>query len=506
MYHIAGKFASEERAGQVYTDLEKTLEQQKFYAHVSRLILGSDYYVNLLYDGEENQIPATIKQTINRLLGRGQICQLPEETITVIQQRRTERRAQGVGTFVSHDPTQVSYKTPALRDSETKEIITSFPEQAEITDVKPWVGPLPGSPVYAVGMKDVPRELRPQLAAKIAEVKRMEREKARPFFIRYRAHMEDLINRETFSPALAVWMEQLRTMTPYLFTTSAIQLFHVVWDENKDTFPIPDTDIWVEFISPVETKQGTVKALAITQVNRKSAIEKLERKEPGLKGLSSHSDFSRSDLYRVQIIDNEMQFITTTSYDAELTKWVYVQDCPTHECVEGMKAGEKIIVEPCSNCKARTSFWASWVRTVLLMIEREYATSPDPTPWDTQTAIYEEEGTQKVGKGKNAHIINVTRKREVEYTIISYDISQPEAKYEHTSHQRPQEEKRANWLVLTPKDQIIFQRKRIAAYPRHFKKQEGQYTVAEHDKYVPMLREKKPTIRKVIASIHKQDK
>jgi len=484
MYDIAAKFESKEEAGKVYTTLENTLKELRFFAHVSRLQLGNDFFVSLIYDGEESSIPPRAQQTIQALLSQGQICRLPPETIATIQQRRENRRAQGIGTFTSHDETKVSYRTPVLRDAETKEEIQTFPELTEITHEGPYTsGPQAGSPVYAVDLKDIPQEIRAQAARAQADAIRKKKAAARPFFIRYRDHIEDLYNEEGeegFDPSIEIFLEQMRLMIPYLFTESAITLFREVWEENNDAFILPERDVWIEFYEPLETPQGTVKALAISQVNRKAAIERIERKSPGLKGLAGVEGFKEDYLYRVQVIDDAMQFIATESYDTDLAKWVHTQDA--------------------------TSFWASWARTVLLMIDREYATSPDPKPWDTQKMPYEEEGVQKVGKGKNARIVKTTHKREVEYKVISYDVSIPEVPREQSPRAaHTEEEKRANWLVLTSKEEIIYQRKKIASYPRHYTKQEGTYTVSEHEKYVPMLREKPPTIRKVIASSHEQE-
>jgi hypothetical protein len=254
-------------------------------------------------------------------------------------------------------------------------------------------------------------------------------------------------------------------------------------------------------------------------------------------------ELQKDEMYRVQMIDEDMQFVATERYDTEVSQWVYMPECPTEQCITGERAGEKIVVQPCKDCTIRCQHWASWARTLLLIIDREYATSPEPEPWTTHAVTWEEDGTQKVGKGKNAHIIRTTRKREIEYRIVSFDVSLPtHHKAESTPHQaRADEEKQANWLTLASKDQIIYKRmafkdieKHYTQHPRLLARCEqagGKFTEMDNDflreyhiedrpdgtkavvskivpyaRYVPMLREKKqPVIRKVIASTYEHN-
>lgn len=539
MYHIAGKFEDMDAAGRVYTALEGALRQLQFYAHVARIQLKDGVYVSLIYDGDEKKIPANVMQTVHQLLGQGQICQLPPETVATIQRRRQNRRDQGVGTYVSHDPTRVTAQIPALRDRETGEELANFPELAEVVEEVQLSGPLPGSPVYPVtaGLKGVPREIRPQLAKLQAEVIHKHKEESKPFIIRFRVHIDEIVSKEEdgLDPLIAVYIEQLRTVTPYLFANSAMELFNAVWDADKTDFPIPNDEIWIEFLSAIEAPQGHVRAIMVTQVNPLPAIEQVEKRYPGLKGLSQLESFADRTLYRVHVVDDAMQIISTSSYDVKEGKWIYITSCPTKECITEQDAatGDDVIVQPCAGCVTRTHYWASWVRTLLLMIDREYAVSPEPKPWGTQTVTYEEEGTQRVGKSKkNQRTIKVTRKREVEYKIITFDVSLPEPKYVHTTEETS-EEKRQNWLTTHSRDTWIYKRMHFAGIQRqytgdHFKHlinrcnasggsfvEEGrEYTlsyredgtavvtsaVVEFDKYVPMLRDKTPVIKKAVAS------
>lgn len=545
MYHLAGKFTSKEEAGQVYNTLERTLKERRFYAHVTRLLLGSDWYVSLIYDGEESQIPVQTKQAVQRVLSRGQICQLPRDTIEVIQQRRKDRRSRGIGTFESHDATQVSYRMPVLRDAETKEELQSYPELTEIIQEAPY-GPTPGSPVYAVSLKDVPREMRAQVARIQADARRKHMEASRPFFIRYRAYVDDISLNEVFDIHIALYKELLRTTTPYLFTDSALKLLQTVQDPGQRALPIPDKPTWIELIQPLEMPHGTVKALSIYNMRVPEALERVKRKYPGI-GDIDRFRIHHTMLYRVDLIGPDMQLLTAETYDAESGQWVYLpqHQCPTGACRKykgrgyGSGYDDDIAVAPCTECAKRTAFCASWVRTALLMIDREYAVSPEPEPWATQVIAYEEEGTQKVGKGKNAHVIKVTRKREIEYKIISFDVSVPAPRREQSVHaiDAQGDEKRPNWLTLHGKDDIIYRRVHFEDIERHYSQhtrllqrckeaggrlivQEGdrmrEYRLEQRpdgtvvvvskivpfDKYVPMLREKKPTIRRVVASAY----
>jgi hypothetical protein len=174
------------------------------------------------------------------------------------------------------------------------------------------------------------------------------------------------------------------------------------------------------------------------------------------------------------------------------------------------------------------------------MIDREYAISPDPQPWAPQTITYEEDVQQKVGKGKNAHIIRTTRKSEIEYRVISFDVSTPASRHERTPQEaRPDEEKHANWLTIHGKEELIYKRVRFENIERHYSQHprllakceqmggkfsemdgdilreylleihpDGKKTVVSRlvpfAKYIPMLREKAPTIKRVIASAYEK--
>lgn len=420
-------------------------------------------------------------------------------------------------------------------------------DQPETASRAPLSKIAPGSPVYKVDRKDVPREVRPQLARVQEEGRRKARERTYPFFIRFRYHIEEIAkeDKEGFDLSIIIYMQQLRFMFPYLFTSSAMQLFQTVLDSSKNDFPIPEHDVWIEFQTPVETPHGRVKAFAIAKVNNRTLLEQIEHKYPKIP-LTQFEDVRQKPLYRVQIIDNDMQFIATEHYNRESLQWVYPPDreCPTHQCLTEKRGEpvENMTVHPCSSCKACTSFWASWTRTLLLILEREYAISPEPQPWETQTMTYEEEAIKKVGHGKNTREIKTTFKREVEYRIVSFDVSIPAPQREHAAQEaRTNEEKQPNWLTLHGKEDLIYRRVHFEDVERHYTQHkhllqkclERGGTFAEKDgdiereyhienrpdgtqavvsklvpfaKYVPMLREKKPVIRKVIAGAYEQER
>ncbi len=530
MYHIAGKFESREEARRVYTSLDNALKKLGFEAHTSNLALSNDYYVNFLYDGDESHIPPTVMQTVRHLLGEGQICQLPDETIAVIQQRRAERRARGTGPFESHDPTQISYRTPVLRDAQTHEEVARL--APSITGESSYRGPAPGSPVYPVQLKDLPQSLRAQAARAQADAIRRAKEKTKPFIVRYRSHVDELAASSPFDFKVLLYQEVLKTLTPYLFTESAMRMHQAVWEKERRDLPIPDTSICIEFVSPIEMPYGVVKALSIHNLRADEAVERLRRKNPkmGLEHLPDRPGY----FYRVELIGNDLWVLDTETYNAQTREWVYLSD---HQCDECKRDRNNEIVQPCSTCQERTAYWASWLRTALLMINREYAVSPEPAPFPVQVVTYEEEGTKKVGHGKNAREIKTTFKREVEYRIISFDVSTPAPRRERPpQEERAEEEKRANWLTMYGKDALIYRRirfedihrdyagphykhiiERCSALGGSFTEEGREYTLSHlpdgtavvtstilgFEKYVPMLREKK-TIRKVVASAYEQ--
>jgi hypothetical protein len=531
MYHIAGKFENREEARRVYTLLDDALNAQGFEAHLSSLELSNDYYVNFLSDGDESSIPALVKETVLRILGEGQISQLPEETIAVIQQRRAERRARGTGPFESHDPAQISYRTPVLRDAQTHEEVAHL--SPEITSESPYKGPAPGSPVYPVQLKDLPQPLRAQAARAQSEVIRKAKEKARPFIVRYRSKVDEIAaTADEFDFQLALYQETLKTAVAYLFTESAMRLHRAVWDQGRHDLPIPDTALCIELVTPIEMPYGVVKALGIYNLRGDEAIERLRRKYPKM-GLE-HLPERPGSWYRIELIGSDLWMLDSETYDAEGREWIYLSD---HQCDACQRDQNKEIVQACSACKDRTGYWASWLRTALLMINREYAVSPEPAPFPVQVVTYEEEGIKKVGHGKNMREIKTTFKREVEYRIISFDVSTPAPRRERPlQEERAEEEKRANWLTMYGKEALIYRRihfedihrdysgphykhiiERCSALGGTFTEEGREYklsylpdgtavvtsTILGFDKYVPMLREKK-AIRKVIASAYEQ--
>jgi hypothetical protein len=450
------------------------------------------------------------------------------------------RRAEGISDEEAGERAWAQARNLGMPEPLARSIAQGYTHDlAETHSDTPDSEPAIGSAVYKADRKDLPRELRSQAARMQEELRRKARERARPFFVRFRSHIEEVTREEDFDLSIAIYIEQIRAMNAYLFTESALRLFHAVHEPHKHDFPIPTSDLFIEFPSSLDTPHGSIRAFAISQVENPIAVAKIEHKYPGFKGLSQVEEGLKENArYRLQVIDDAMQFIATEGYYVDLGKWVHSKGCPTGACITEQRAGEEVMVQPCNACIIRTTFWASWVRTLLLIISLEYAVSPDPQAWVPQIVTYEEDGTQRVGKGKNAHVINVTRKREIEYRIVSFDVSKPAPKHERTSQE--DEEKRANWLTLASKDQIIYKRMEFDDIVRHYTQHPrllarceeagGKFTEMDGDilreyrleilpngtkvvvsklvpfaKYVPMLREKKPLIRKVVAGAYGQE-
>jgi hypothetical protein len=435
-----------------------------------------------------------------------------EELMFARQEVTAFRRNQGISDRQASEHALKQARELGLSEPFAQSLAGSYAQDLTAEALEP-VEPAPGSSVYPVNnLKEVPYNMRAQLAKMQADVRQKHKDASRPYFVRYRAYVNDIPLDDIFDVHIAVYKEILRTVNPYLLTESAMKLFQAVWEADKQDFPIPDRPTFLELATPIEMPYGTIKALSIYCMRVPEAVEQVQRRYRDLADIAQfrkHHEF----LYRVDVLAEDMQILTAETYDAETQQWVYLPNhqCPTQECTtapgQGYGSGreDNIVVLPCNACRVRTVFWASWVRTALLMIDREYAVSANPETWQTQVATWDEQGMQKVGKGKNARMIKATRKRHVEYKVVSFDISQPEtSKPASTTSTEPGEEKRPNWLTLASKDQIIYERKRIAPYTRHYQKQEGAYTVVEHSKYVPMLRDKPPTIKKVIASAYEQ--
>lgn len=164
VYSLAAKFADQAQAKRVFTELESTLKAFRFDAHVSRIMVKEEMYVSFLHEGPESSIPAPLIQAVRQQLSQGQqLGPLPPDVVANIQARRAQRRAQGIGQYESHEPTQSSYQWPAIRDRETKEILAEYYDQGQLVKQEPDTGPAPGSPVYPVKLEDLPEQTRAQV-------------------------------------------------------------------------------------------------------------------------------------------------------------------------------------------------------------------------------------------------------------------------------------------------------------------------------------------------------
>jgi hypothetical protein len=142
------------------------------------------------------------------------------------------------------------------------------------------------------------------------------------------------------------------------------------------------------------------------------------------------------------------------------------------------------------------------------IINRQYVTSIDPTPFTSEVQEYKTASLVTVGKGKNAHKIKQNVKRHVTYTVI--DVSVPSTTKQDIASDATQ--KHENWLTLHDSEDIIYELRDIAATTRNLdpnRNSRWKYArvveVKKHQKYIPMLAtpDKPMRIKKIVASQYK---
>lgn len=501
MYHLAGKFQEKDHAGETYRALESAFRAYNFRAHLTRLQLRDGFtYVSVIHPDESMVTPA-VSEVITRELSRGEICQLPEEVLQTIIQRVKDRREQRTGSseFESHTPTRVDYRVPVLRESETGEIVQTFPGQVEITGEMPfrtrerWETSSP----MQTGI---------------------------PFIIRYRNAQEHLIADKSPTEQVKVAMSalidrKLRRSEKYQFDASALAMLRTVHDPNAQNWLALSNHVWIEFQHELATPYGAnIRALWVHSMETDDALREMfpAGQNPQLHRLMMRRNALYQHFWSFNVITSHSEEMFDFTYDVAHEDYVYLYShvCPYGNCSYPVPETLQTLGEcqPCSQCQTALAYWASILHTSLRIIRREYALAPqEPPPWTITPEVYTEQAQVKVGKGKNARVLKQAKTREIAYRLVKFEVSELSEQIRAQEEQASQEKgKRANWLKLAQAgapESIIWEYRTIdtskgrtldpARNPRWKVYQHVEITPFK--RWVPLLAGERKTMRRVHA-------
>lgn len=517
MWYIASKFPSEQKAGTIYTPLQEQLKHTKLTASVFRLMVTGIWHVAVLGDNNPNDHDIA---SIYAYLSKGIITPLPRKTLDMLAIRRGTRLkdAQPLAPnklwTETHKPVvfndipdtissgfqfrdigaaYLQYKASApsvsfLEDLKRKPFIIAYQQFCEVAYGYEW--------------------------AKMTQLSNIQLKDIAPSKQEYAKHIVDYINK--------INNLRLRRSKKYLFTPSAIQLHESVAHYHNPTIQIEQRNMhtWLECFKEQETPYGKMRALFFSDAYplNEIGIVAPSRTEPKLYNHLVNTYSTHNGQWGLEVIDDTYNARFDFTYNLGTQEWVFLPShkCPTGKCEypEPNSIEQVIFYEavggckPCDYCIAACKYFATWLVTALAMIDGIYAVTPDDTAFQTMEHTYTTTAKTAVGHGKNKRLVNTEVKRNVEYTLISYDVTQQKRTLTPDEAQTIDKAYRKNWLVTTPSGEIIWIRKTIKAYSRRYPtrkngtRRDGAVTLKnDFKKRVPMLRvPTKPTIVKIVAS------
>jgi hypothetical protein len=498
IWYIAAKFESEKQAGAVYFPLQEWLRRKRGNASVARLMLHGVWHVIALgYGADDDGLAVGIQERIN-----GSITDVPHNLLETLLVRR-EARSQNA---------QPNEQGDVWTEAHQPTLFERLPQ-----------------PLHHAGITFV-NKAKPTFQT----VAYREDLKKKPFIIAYGKHSMDLYVYE-FQRLLKTSGEELygvsfiteavtrvnasklKRSRKYLFTPSALDLHRSIMDLYPPTEVAQrSTHVWIECETPQENLYGKMRAMFFYNAFPLEDIHILFASAP------EYPDIVRtysvhSGKWGLEIIDEEYNAVFDFTYDIPSDQWVFLNShiCPTGKCIyphaddagEFLMAHATLFCQPCDYCLKACRYYATWLFTALAMIDGEYALSPDDPEFEQIAKQYMETRRKKVGKGKNQHVINVDEKREVEYTLVTYEVTKPKRRLSAEEQQAVDSARRTSWLATTPAGEIIWQKRRIKTHPRRYPtrkdgtRQQGAVQVSPFVKRVPLLREPKRTvITKVVAN------
>ncbi len=289
----------------------------------------------------------------------------------------------------------------------------------------------------------------------------------------------------------------LRRSKKYIFIASAFLMHEDVHQPQQSEWIEPPENRWIEFYESKDTPYGQqIRAVYLERGYPETEIALVS--EQGNASLLNGMYRPYTSQWTILIITDPPGILYHFIYDPNEKRYCYRDQwrCPTQTCIPIEHDERDLLAEafvPCASCQQATRYWSAWLTTTMRMIRGDYALSPEPPSFKETTISYEEEMLQIVGKGKNRRRVKGKKQREIEYTVISYDVSveKQEVQRETTTN-----EKRVNWLSTTPKEQIIYERRHIEPFERHYIKKAGTYIVKPdggYHRYVPLLKREPKT-------------
>ena len=493
MWYIAASYKSESESLQAYTPIQSWLKSldhtAKLTASVLRIMTRGKPCV-VLIGNFETQVTAELHKRICDFLRNGTLVELDSHTLQSMAERRAERMRdvkyddkKGTGYSETHEP----YARHSL--DRTKPVTSEFTNMATLYDLPAVKKSLPAV--------DASKPLIVQFEQYNNQVRNEE-------FSRLNIMMGYASGDEVEIVRLInkVHAQKYKLARKYIFAESALNLHANLFDHDQSDLDVQDNQyIWIEMERPIETPYGQMRALYLNDAYDAELIERLVA-NPHLADIMRQSVEYHKAISGLEVVNDKLETIFDFSYARSIKQWVFLR---SHKCLSGLcvypdqdTMEDVPMISVCEQCREACTYFSHWLALAMAMINGEYALDANGESFGSQIVEYEDTKKTSVGKGKNKRLVNQSIKREVEYTVITYDVTR--AKQSYSEHHTTVEEKRGeNWLTLHGQDEIVYQKRKIASYTRHLPRKEETIEVQSHSKYVPMLKQSKKIVR-IVAS------
>lgn len=291
----------------------------------------------------------------------------------------------------------------------------------------------------------------------------------------------------------------LRSDHNYL-TVSAVEMQRAIFEKAPKGYDPNCQDRFIEFQKPlaiigeIEEEIIPIRAIWLRNAYPINAINTLS----GDNYRQAFDEMFRtcSGIYFLEAYSIDGSVVRRCSYSASKGHWGIDQwhDCPYNEC--HIETAED---EICHRCQGDIWFFASILYTVERLINREFATSPEPRPFDQQSVSIQEHRRVATAHGKQKHRVV---ERSYHQNIVTFDVSvtpgtaaAPPAGH---SHSEAPGDKRNNWFTTTAAGDIIYIKKPIEEFSRESKLGKT-HIVKAHERYVPYKKDSYTT-KKITAS------
>jgi hypothetical protein len=319
---------------------------------------------------------------------------------------------------------------------------------------------------------------------------------------------------------------KLKRADKYQFDASAIAMLDTVIDTHAQDWLHLQNNLWVEFAQALNTAHGAdIRALWVHSMDLQGDIKEVA--PPGQEIQVYRLMMERNALYKdfwsFNIITARCKEMFDFTYDMAGGRFVYLYShvCPYGDCGYPIPETRYTLGEcsPCLQCQSALAYWASLLHTSIRIIRREFALAPqEPRPYPLAPETYTETVNTRVGKGKNARHIRQEKRREIDYRLVSFEVSElgyparalGDEIIEQEERAAQEKGKRANWLTLAQAgapDTIIWEYREIDTSkgrtldPGHNPrwKEYKHLEIAPFKKWIPMLSRDRKVIRRVTA-------